>query len=139
MADNQTKQQTATVAYNAPRPVNIGDVFYMIAQGETKQFYEPCKVCNDTHSVTVNGVTFGCPCCNRGRKQSLYNNTLSTDTACTAYRTKSRVTNGKRAKITTSNLAYIEKLDSVGVTTGIPNCGHAIFKKDSTPLAATVR
>ncbi len=66
MADNQTKQQTATVAYNAPRPINIGDVFYMIAQGETKQFYEPCKVCNDTHSVTVNGVTFGCPCCNRG-------------------------------------------------------------------------
>ena len=23
-------------------------------------------MCNDTHSVTVNGVTFGCPCCNRG-------------------------------------------------------------------------
>ena len=130
MADNQTKQQTATVVYNAPRPVNIGDVFYMIAQGETKQFYEPCKACNDTHSVTVNGVTFGCPCCN---------NTSSTDTAYTAYRTKSKVANGKRAKITTSNLVYIEKLDSVGATAGTPNCGHAIFKKDSTPLAVTAR
>lgn len=69
MADNQTKQQTATVVYNAPRPVNIGDVFYMIAQGETKQFYEPCKACNDTHSVTVNGVTFGCPYCTGGREK----------------------------------------------------------------------
>lgn len=62
---NQTKQQ-AVIDYTAPRAVNIGDVFYMIAQGATKQFYEPCKVCNDTGTVTVNGVTFTCPCCNRG-------------------------------------------------------------------------
>ena len=103
MADNQTKQQTATVVYNAPRPVNIGDVFYMIAQGETKQFYEPCKACNDTHSVTVNGVTFGCPCCNKGAQ------------------------------------AIFVQQHSVGATAGTPNCRHAIFKKDSTPLAVTAR
>ncbi|MCM1218022.1 MAG: hypothetical protein NC548_26345 [Lachnospiraceae bacterium] len=65
MQNNQTNQ-TAVINYTAPRAVNIGDVFYMIARGETKQFYEPCKVCNDTRNVTVNGVTFTCPCCNRG-------------------------------------------------------------------------
>lgn len=63
--------QQTIINYTAPRHINIGDVFYMIEQGDTKQFYEPCKVCNDTREVTVNGVTFKCPCCNRG-KQAIF-------------------------------------------------------------------
>lgn len=39
---DKTNQQ-AVIDYTAPRPVNIGDVFYMIAQGETKQFYGRAK------------------------------------------------------------------------------------------------
>ncbi len=61
----KTNQQ-AVVNYTAPRPVNIGDVFYRIECAETLHFYEPCKVCGDKRELTINGVTFKCPCCNHG-------------------------------------------------------------------------
>lgn len=64
---NQTKphapQQTATINYVAPRAVNIGDVFYRIERGKTLYFREPCRVCGDKRQLTINGVTFRCPCC----------------------------------------------------------------------------
>ncbi len=67
--NNQTPtHQTATVHYTAPRPVNIGDVFYKIERDASKSFYEPCRVCGDKRKLTVNGVTFACPCCNTGKQ-----------------------------------------------------------------------
>lgn len=61
--NNQTKQQTAKVYYNAPRPVNIGDVFYRISAVDFQAFREPCRVCKGKQELTVNGVTFKCPRC----------------------------------------------------------------------------
>lgn len=63
MYDNQTKQQTATIYYNAPRPVEIGNVFYRIECGKRLYFREPCRVCGGKRELTINGVTFRCPCC----------------------------------------------------------------------------
>ncbi len=63
-----TPQQTATINYVAPRPVNIGNVFYTVECAETKDFYEPCRVCGDKRELTVNGVTFKCPCCDMGKQ-----------------------------------------------------------------------
>lgn len=60
----ETSQQTATITYTAPRAVNIGDVFYRVERGESVHFREPCRVCGDKRELTVNGVTFRCPCCN---------------------------------------------------------------------------
>ncbi len=57
------QQQTATITYSAPRPVNIGDVFYRVECGELQHFREPCRVCGDKRELTVKGVTFRCPCC----------------------------------------------------------------------------
>lgn len=64
----ETQQQTATIHYTAPRPVNIGNVFYTVENAETKDFYEPCRVCGDKRELTLNGVTFKCPCCNTGKQ-----------------------------------------------------------------------
>lgn len=55
--------QTATITYTAPRPVNIGDVFYRVERGEAQHFHTPCRVCGDKRNLTINGVTFRCPCC----------------------------------------------------------------------------
>lgn len=61
---HETQQQTATIHYAAPRAVNIGNVFYRVERGESVHFREPCRVCGDKRKLTVNGVTFCCPCCN---------------------------------------------------------------------------
>lgn len=65
--NNQTTapQQTATITYAAPRPVNVGDVFYRIERGTAQHFREPCRVCGDKRKLTINGVTFDCPYCNK--------------------------------------------------------------------------
>lgn len=63
--DLKGEMQTATVQYIAPRPVNIGDVFYRIERGKTLNFYEPCRVCGGARNLTVNGVTFPCPYCDK--------------------------------------------------------------------------
>lgn len=55
--------QTATITYKAPRAVNIGDVFYKIEHADYQVFREPCLVCLGKRELTVNGVTFRCPCC----------------------------------------------------------------------------
>lgn len=41
----------------------IGDIFYMIVPQESKSFTKPCRVCGGTKSLTINEVTFRCPCC----------------------------------------------------------------------------
>ena len=68
MNNQTTPHQTAVITYTAPRPVNIGNVFYTVERAETKDFYEPCRVCGDKRELTVNGVTFKCPCCNIGKQ-----------------------------------------------------------------------
>ena len=55
--------QTQSLTYHAPREVHLGDVFYKIAASEHNTFHEPCLVCKDAKELTVNGVTFKCPCC----------------------------------------------------------------------------
>lgn len=72
MQINQTNQ-TAVINYTAPRPINFGDVFYRIERAETLYFYEPCKVCGDKRTLTINGVTFACPCCNHGKQATSIN------------------------------------------------------------------
>lgn len=62
MDNNQIKQQTI-LEYDIPRAINLGDVFYTIEETGNQFYYEPCKVCGGTESLTVNGVTFRCPCC----------------------------------------------------------------------------
>lgn len=63
MNNNQT--HNATIAYQAPRRFDIGDVFYRVERvNESQNFREPCKLCGGEQQLTVNGVTFKCPCCN---------------------------------------------------------------------------
>lgn len=67
--DTHEKQpQTATVNYVAPRPINLGDVFYTVEKVKTEDFREPCRVCGGKLELTVNGVTFRCPCCGNGKE-----------------------------------------------------------------------
>lgn len=60
---NQTKQHKTEIYYSALRPVNIGDVFYRISAVDFQVFRAACRVCKGEKEITVNGVTFKCPCC----------------------------------------------------------------------------
>ena len=64
----KTQPQTATINYAAPRPINIGDVFYTVEKVKREDFCEPCRVCGGKRELTVNGVTFLCPCCGDGKE-----------------------------------------------------------------------
>lgn len=66
--ENNHPQQKAVVQYHAPREVNIGDVFYKIEAVDHQCFREPCLVCKGEKNLTVNGVTFKCPCCGDTRE-----------------------------------------------------------------------
>lgn len=58
--------QEAIINYIAPREINIGDVFYIITETDYNRFFtRHCKVCDDIGKLTVNGVTFDCPCCDK--------------------------------------------------------------------------
>lgn len=61
--ENKQPNQTTAITYAAPRPVNIGDVFYLIEGGQGKTYNAPCRVCGGAGKLTVNGVTFKCPQC----------------------------------------------------------------------------
>lgn len=43
----------------------IGDIVYLIVATNTRSFFRACRVCNGERQLTVNGVTFTCPVCNR--------------------------------------------------------------------------
>ena len=45
--------------------VKIGDVFYRIELTDHKYYYRKCRVCEGKKELTVNGITFKCPVCNR--------------------------------------------------------------------------
>ena len=66
--DSKTRQQSmqqAIIRYKGDRAVNIGDVFYRIEPVEFFSVYEKCPMCNDTHTITVNGITDKCPHCGK--------------------------------------------------------------------------
>lgn len=74
MTQSTKPQQVTGISYNAPRHIAIGDVFYVIRSTETTHFREPCKVCEDKHELTINGVTFRCPCCGQTNETiTIYN------------------------------------------------------------------
>lgn len=52
-----------TINYEAPRPIKIGDVFYHLQEVDTVNLQAKCKMCDDTHTITVNGITARCPYC----------------------------------------------------------------------------
>ena len=64
----RNKEQHAIIRYCAPRPFNIGDVVYFIEAADFQVFRSPCNVCEGTKKITVNDVTFGCPCCNNEKE-----------------------------------------------------------------------
>lgn len=51
------------IEYDLPIKINLGDVFYSIEEVGKQHYYEPCKVCEGKGKLTVNDVTFDCPCC----------------------------------------------------------------------------
>lgn len=63
MHNPNTPNQTTAIHYRAPRPVNIGDVFYTVVRGKNLSFREPCKICDGKRELTVRGFTFKCPAC----------------------------------------------------------------------------
>lgn len=60
------ENQKITIGYESNVPINLDDVLYLveIADNGHKTFFRNCRVCGGTRSLTVNGVTFACPCCN---------------------------------------------------------------------------
>ena len=69
MRTDKTQQtQTSTITYRAPREVNIGDVFYKIKRADHQTFREPCLVCKGAKELTINGITFRCPCCDNTKE-----------------------------------------------------------------------
>lgn len=41
----------------------MNDSIYVIERTDSKSFYKKCRVCNGERYLTVNGIRFGCPCC----------------------------------------------------------------------------
>ena len=44
---------TNTISYNAPRKIEIGDVFYYIEEGKQKTIGQTCPVCEGESRITV--------------------------------------------------------------------------------------
>lgn len=59
---------TNTISYNAPRKIEIGDIFYFIEEGKAKTIRQTCPVCKGEKKLTVNGITFDCPKCSDNPK-----------------------------------------------------------------------
>lgn len=55
------------IDYDLPIKIDLGDVFYSIEEVGKQHYYEPCKVCEGKSKLTVNDVTFDCPCCKEYR------------------------------------------------------------------------
>ena len=62
-----TQTNQTIIKYNISRQINLGDVFYTIEDTDKKFYYEPCKVCEGKGQLTINDITFTCPCCREYR------------------------------------------------------------------------
>ncbi len=64
--------QTLTIHYQNDVPLNLDDVLYIVEIADTgnssKTFYQTCRVCGGKRELTINGVSFACPCCNAEQK-----------------------------------------------------------------------
>lgn len=61
----KTARQTAIINYDSPCAFYMDDVYYRIERASDLYFRDDCRVCAGTKSLTVNGVTFKCPCCEK--------------------------------------------------------------------------
>lgn len=63
--------QTLTINYQADVPLKLDDVLYIVEtpdSGGSKTFTQTCRVCGGKRELTINGVTFRCPCCDHEQK-----------------------------------------------------------------------
>ena len=64
--------QTLTINYQADAPLKLDDVLYIVEIADSgqhsKTFYQTCRVCGGKRELTINGVTFRCPCCESEQK-----------------------------------------------------------------------
>ena len=64
--------QTLTIHYQADVPLKLDDVLYIVEITEygrgSKTFTRTCRVCGGKQELTINGVTFRCPCCENEQK-----------------------------------------------------------------------
>ena len=64
--------QTLTIHYQADVPLKLDDVLYIVEIPEygrgSKTFTRTCRVCGGKQELTINGVTFRCPCCENEQK-----------------------------------------------------------------------
>lgn len=65
--------QTAITEYDAPCAFDLDEVFYRVERVESKYFYDPCKVCGGEGTLTINEVTFNCPCCDKQKVSTTIN------------------------------------------------------------------
>lgn len=56
-------ESTIEIKISGQGTINIGDIFYKVVPAESECFRSPCRVCGGENVLTVNGVTFKCPCC----------------------------------------------------------------------------
>lgn len=67
MIQTNQKINELILKHYIPIKIDLGDVFYTIEETDKKFYYEPCKVCEGKGKLTVNNITFDCPCCDKYR------------------------------------------------------------------------
>lgn len=62
--------QSLTINYRSSVPLNMDDVVYIVETDDNghKTFFQKCRVCGGERKLTINGVTFDCPCCRTEEK-----------------------------------------------------------------------
>ncbi len=63
MQKNNQPKQSISIPYECNESIDMNDSIYVIERTDSKSFYKKCRVCNGERYLTVNGVRFGCPCC----------------------------------------------------------------------------
>lgn len=54
---------SSVIKYNGTRSFSLGDILYRAEAVNEKVFRSVCRVCEGKKTLTVNGITFACPCC----------------------------------------------------------------------------
>lgn len=70
------ENRTITVSFEAPRDIQIGDVFYKVVYEENLSLREKCRMCNDEKTITVNGITEKCPHCGKNEEYLTIHNAV---------------------------------------------------------------
>ncbi len=56
-------EHQTTIEYNGDKKFSVGDAMYKVVADDSKAYNSVCRVCHGERILTVNGVTFQCPCC----------------------------------------------------------------------------